>query len=86
MSCAGEGGSGEGAGGGGLGGTCTLTPFGKASPTEMAMPRAKTEESAREREARMRSMAERRPNAFWDASLRGVEGAQRSEFGIEKLS
>lgn len=40
-----------GAGDGGLGGTCTLTPFGKASPTEMAIPRANTDESARERDA-----------------------------------
>ena len=34
-----------------LGGACTFTPFGKASPTEMAIPRAKTDESARERDA-----------------------------------
>ena len=77
-------------GGSGWARACTFTPFGKASPTEMAIPRANIDESARERDAaRMprprerdaaRSMATRLATRRSLRDCQGVTGSHTASF------
>ena len=83
-------------GGSGWARACTFTPFGKASPTEMAIPRANTDESARERDAarmprpRERDAARSMPTLPTRRSLRDCQGVTGShtarQVSIAKLN